>query len=341
MSPVSYSQRFEDLYLALCFPDQTAGFYVDIGAGHPVYDNVSFGFYLRGWRGIAAEPNPALAALGRAVRPRDVMVNALVGAAPGEATFHLVSEFHGLSTMIGSHAARAQNEFGKSSRPMTMPVTTLGALCEVHAPRSFEFLKIDVEGAEADVIRGADWSRFRPKVVVVEALAPYSLAPAWDDWEPVLTGHGYRYARFDSLNRYYLAAEETDIFRALTLAPEDFPDAILFRDVKPALASAGHPDHALATLLAGAAMTRLPLFDPDTLVDLLAAGLPPGSLEGAAGPADALAACERLFGSADALRAAAELCVPAGATLRDVYRQIVASDRFRAACGRISASYAW
>jgi LmbE family N-acetylglucosaminyl deacetylase len=178
-------------------------------------------------------------------------------------------------------------------------------------------------------------------VIVVEALAPYSLAPAWDDWEPVLTGHDYCYARFDSLNRYYVAAEETGILRALNSAPDDFPDAILFRDVKPALASAGHPDHALATLLAGAAMTRLPLLDLDMMVDLLAAGLPPGSLESTAGTADALAACERLYGSADALRAATELSVPAGTTLRDLYRQIVASDRFRAACGRISASYAW
>ena len=90
-----------------------------------------------------------------------------------------------------------------------MPVTTLKALCEQHAPASFEFLKIDVEGAEEDVIRGGDWKRFRPKVVVIEALAPYSLAPAWDSWEPVLTAHGYRYARFDSLNRYYVAEEET------------------------------------------------------------------------------------------------------------------------------------
>ena len=51
--------------------DIANGFYIDVGAGHPVYDNVSFAFYLAGWRGITVEPNPALAALGRAVRPRD------------------------------------------------------------------------------------------------------------------------------------------------------------------------------------------------------------------------------------------------------------------------------
>ena len=44
---VSYSQRFEDLYLGCCFPDKHDGFYIDIGAGHPVYDNVSFASYLQ------------------------------------------------------------------------------------------------------------------------------------------------------------------------------------------------------------------------------------------------------------------------------------------------------
>ena len=71
LPPLSYAQRFEDFHLWRCFDGQPAGFYVDIGGGHPVYDNVSFAFYLAGWRGIVAEPNPALAALGRAVRRRD------------------------------------------------------------------------------------------------------------------------------------------------------------------------------------------------------------------------------------------------------------------------------
>src|SRR5205823_4313424 len=79
--------------------------------------------------------------------------------------------------------------------------------CEEHAPPAFDFLKVDVEGAEADVLLNGDWGRFRPRVIVVEALAPYTLMPAWQSWEPFLTGHGYRHIWFDSLNRYYLAEE--------------------------------------------------------------------------------------------------------------------------------------
>ena len=53
MAPIiSYAQRHEDTHLLRLFGEQTGGFYIDIGAGHPVYDNVSFAFYLRGWNGI-------------------------------------------------------------------------------------------------------------------------------------------------------------------------------------------------------------------------------------------------------------------------------------------------
>ena len=242
--------------------------------------------------------------------------------------------------MIADHARKAESEFGKASQTLTMPVTTLKALCEQHAPKSFEFLKIDVEGAEDDVIRGGDWKNFRPKVIVIEALAPYSLAPAWDSWEPILISHGYRYARFDSLNRYYVAEEEADIFRLLTAAPDTF-DAVLFRDVKPALEAETHPDHRLASLLAKADMIRLPLIDRQELVTQLTIGLPAESLDRPATAADVALACERVFGYIPQSAWAAELRLPMQATLRDVYTQLVETDRFRAACGRISASYAW
>jgi FkbM family methyltransferase len=337
---VSYSQRFEDLYLGCCFPDQRAGFYIDIGAGHPVYDNVSFASYLRGWRGIAVEPNPWLSQLTHGVRPRDKNIQALVSAAEGSAQFHLVNDYHGLSTMIADHARKAESEFGKASQTLTMPVTTLKALCEQHASKSFEFLKIDVEGAEDDVIRGGDWKTFRPKVIVIEALAPYSLAPAWDSWEPILVSHGYRYARFDSLNRYYVAEEEADILRLLTAAPDTF-DALLFRDVKPALEAQSHPDHRLASLLAKTDMIRLPLIDRQELVTQLTIGEPAESLDQPATDSGIASACERVFGPIPQGAWAAELSLPPQATLRDVYKRLVETDRFRAACGRISASYAW
>ena len=77
-------------------------------------------------------------------------------------------------------------------------------------PGEIDFLKVDVEGAEADVLAGGDFKRFRPKVIVVEAVAPGSGEPAWQDWEPMLLAQGYRFALFDTLNRFYVAEEHPD-----------------------------------------------------------------------------------------------------------------------------------
>ena len=336
---ISYAQRYEDLHLLRCFEAQPSGVYIDIGAGHPVYDNVSFLFYMRGWSGITVEPNPWLAQLSAAVRPRDRHVQSLVGAVPGEATYYLVEHFHGLSTAIASNAQAAQEEFGEAARAMTVKVNTLAALCAEHGLTAIDFLKVDVEGAEPDVLRGGDWKRFRPKVVVVEALTPVTLAPAWQHWEDILTAQSYRFAFFDSLNRYYVADEHTDLAKRLAAEPASFKGVEKLSNFRPALEDPTHPDHHLATLLSGADMVRLPLLDADALTARLTADLPATELDRPATPADMARAYERLFGSAPSPAAEPRLAGPA--TVRDLYRWIVTSERFLAACGRISASYAW
>jgi FkbM family methyltransferase len=338
---ISYAQRFEDLYLLRCFGAQPDGFYIDVGAGHPVHDNVSFAFYLKGWHGITVEPNPALSRLSQAVRPRDHGYQVLVGEAAGQATFYLVEDFHGLSTMNEAHARAAGREFGKAFETLTLPVTTLRALCEQHAPAAIDFLKVDVEGAEREVLLGGDWQRFRPKVVVVEALAPYTQAPAWDAFEPFLSGHGYRHVWFDTLNRYYLADEASALAPYFDNAPAAFEDAVMFGTIEPALADATHPDHALATLLARTAMARLPLIDRGTLVEILTADLKPAELARPAADADIAGAFERLFGRAPGPEEIAALGLAPPATVRELYARLVEGDAFRTACGRISASYAW
>jgi hypothetical protein len=218
---------------------------------------------------------------------------------------------------------------------------TLKELCERHAPPRFEFLKVDVEGAEPDVLLNGDWRNFRPEVVIVEALAPYTLAPAFEQWEPFLAAHGYRYVLFDSLNRYYLAEEADALADCFATAPGSFDEKLQFRNVKPALADDSHPDHRLAALLARAAMTRLPLLAPAQLVELLTSDLPASDLARRAGAEDIAHAMSRLFGPGIAGDAIRDLVLPADATVRQVYAAIIDTDAFRVACGRISASYAW
>jgi FkbM family methyltransferase len=290
---LSYAQNLEDYHLAQVFAGQPTGFYIDAGAGHPVADNVSFWFYQQGWRGIVVEPQRALADLYPSVRPRDAAVPALLGRSSGEAEFHMVERLHGFSTTIEAHA-RGAAAFGADFTTLRLPVTTLVALCETHRPKSIDFLKVDVEGAEGDVLAGADWQRWRPRVVVVEAMTPGSLAEGWRDWEPLLLRHSYRFAFFDGLNRFYVAEEEAGLAACFPREPTPWDAVRHLYEFGRAPDNPEHPDHALARRLVAGFLADLPRLDPNLLSSFLG-------------------------GSADP--------------------QVMDSDAFRAALGRIASAY--
>jgi FkbM family methyltransferase len=266
-----YAQNLEDYHLAEAFKDQADGFYVDIGAGHPVADNVSFWFYLRGWRGLVVEPQRRLADLYPHVRPRDRVVAALVADRVGKADFHEVESMHGFSTMLPD-AAQAARELGAAVTTVSLPVTTLAALFAEHGVERIDFLKIDVEGAEAQVLADADWSRWRPRIVVLEAVAPGTMAPAWEAWEPILTRNGYRFGLFDGLNRFYVAEEEPELAARLPKQKTAWGSVPHLWGAGRAPENQAHPDHALARALVDGFLARLPLLDRDLVADLLAAG---------------------------------------------------------------------
>jgi FkbM family methyltransferase len=339
---LSYAQHFEDVYLMRCFRERKEGFYIDVGAGHPVIDNVSFAFYLKGWHGITVEPNPSLAKLSRSVRPRDIGAETLVGSALGEAKFFLVDDFHGLSTMIGENARAAADNYGKKSNELTLPVTTLAALCKKQAPKAIDFLKIDVEGAEKDVLEGADWKNYRPRVVVIEATMPASPEPNWGGWEPFLLSQKYRFVFFDGLNRYYLAEEEAALAVHFEAPVNPFDKAVQLSRYRKALEDASHPDHKLACVLAESFLTRAPLISPALIVEMLTGELNPAALAHPATEHDIVAVFARLLGREPTPEDMQEAKTrSSGKTLRDLYQIVIGFDSVRGALGRISGSYAW
>jgi FkbM family methyltransferase len=275
---LSYAQNMEDVVLSRVFAGQKDGFYVDVGGGHAVADNVTFHFYLAGWRGIVVEPQDKLLGLYAAVRPRDAVVSALCGRTAGEAELFEAERFHGLSTASGAHAEAAARA-GTAGRKVVKPVTTLAALCEAHAPSAIDVLKIDVEGFEGEVIAGNDWSRFRPRVVLVEAIEPLSMADASHRFEPALLAAGYRFVFFDNLNRWYVADEqEASLAPRFPGAPLDWSSVRHLGEFGPAHLDAKHPDHAIARKIPPDLLARLPFLDRDALACHGAADAGPAAL---------------------------------------------------------------
>jgi len=266
---LSYAQNLEDYHLSLAFAGQDSGTYIDVGAGHPVADNVSFWFYERGWQGVVVEPQPELAALYQQLRPRDLVVRGLVGRHCGEIDFHVVERLHGLSTTVQDVAQKAK-AFGVGYQTVRMPVTTLARLCESHNLDSIDFLKIDVEGAEGDVLFGGDWKRFRPKVIVAEAVTPMASVPSWQDWEPFLMAQGYRFVLFDTLNRFYVAEEHPEIMARLPSGRAPWHAVRHMYEIGRAPENSQHPDHALAQDLARGFWASLPHLDASLITSILA-----------------------------------------------------------------------
>lgn len=221
---ISYAQNAEDVVLARLFAGQDTGRYVDIGAGDPLLASVTKHFYDLGWRGINVEPIPVKADELRAARPGDLTLAVAVGAAEGTATLHVVEDDEwGWSTLDDTLAVRYRDDNHWPVREVGVDVVTLARLLDEH-PGDVDFLKIDVEGAERAVVEGADWTRHRPRVLVVEATTPGSPAPTHGEWEPMLLDAGYRCALFDGLNRFYAAADDEEALARLSAPASVFDD---------------------------------------------------------------------------------------------------------------------
>ena len=207
LSPmITYAQNFEDVLLRRALPEITRGFYIDIGAFHPVIDNVSYWFYSQGWTGINVEPNPRFQALLREQRPHDVNLQAAVGGESGTLRLHL---FDGLSTTVGDIAQQHTASGQQAEGTIEVEALSLHDLFEQHTDgRTIDFLKIDVEGAEGPILEAYPFTTVRPRILVIEATEPDSITLSSNAWEEGLLRKGYQFCYFDGLNRYFVRDED-------------------------------------------------------------------------------------------------------------------------------------
>jgi FkbM family methyltransferase len=172
---LSFSTSFEDVrvkeILARLQIDKP--FYMDIGVCHPAANNNTFTFYGTG-RGVLVEPNPVMAELIREYRPNDTLINA--GATDGE---------DGKLTYVSyplrpghNHFLRDGETFGENDSfkadLIDIPVKNINGILEgVHA-EELDFLSVDIEGLDYQVMKSIDTEKFRVKVICIEyAGSPY------------------------------------------------------------------------------------------------------------------------------------------------------------------------
>jgi FkbM family methyltransferase len=149
---------------------------------------------------VLIEPQPELAAKLRAARSAQVFAVACSSTADAGQTLPL--------HVAGPLSALDRDRMAPGDSPETVidvPVRTLDSVLEeAGSPPGFDFLSIDVEGNEIEVLRGFDIARGRPRLILLEDHVGDPSKPRF------LTAAGYRITRRYENNAWYVPREAAD-----------------------------------------------------------------------------------------------------------------------------------
>lgn len=192
----SFSQQGEDLIIDALLGNKKNGYYIDVGAHDPERFSNTKRFYRRGWNGINIEPNPLLIEKFEKFRPRDKNLALGVGANNGLLEFF---EFFPstLSTFSINEANVFKNQGYRLNKQYKVPIKTLAVITEEEKIKEVDFLSVDTEGTDLEVLKSNDWKKIRPRVICVETNK--------DDLEiaQYLEGMGYKLMHNNGINSIY------------------------------------------------------------------------------------------------------------------------------------------
>lgn len=173
-SNISYSQYGEDLILKTVLLNGDKGFYLDVGAHHPKKFSNTYFFYKRGWSGINIDAMPGTKALFDQIRPRDINLEIGIAKEKKEMTFFIFAE--PLYNTFDEELARQRHrdEFSEIVKEQKIITKTLEEVLKENLPdgQKINFLSIDIEGLDKEVLYSNNWQLYRPEYILVE----------WFDW---------------------------------------------------------------------------------------------------------------------------------------------------------------
>ena len=168
----SYSQEGEDMILRRLFEKQKTGFYVDVGAHHPKRFSNTYFFYKLGWRGINVDVMPGSMIAFNRMRPRDINIEKPVSNKKQLLTYYAFNEpaLNGFSKELSEERDGKGSYFVKFTKDIE--TSTLEEILDDNLPKvqSIDFLSIDVEGLDFNVLRSTNLEKYHPKVILVEIL---------------------------------------------------------------------------------------------------------------------------------------------------------------------------
>lgn len=199
----TYSQFGEDRVLPFFLDPKRNGFYVDVGANHPVKCSNTFWLYKIGWRGVTVEPNEILSKLHQKIRPLDTQVAALVSDSDLEVEY-VQFENHLFSSASADHIKQWKDVNNVTRKQKIKPRRLTDVLDECHSPQSFDLLCVDVEGFDLPVLRSLDWVKYHPRMLVIE-MSDYVPGQPHTTLE-FLTSKNFSLKAFDGFNGFFINA---------------------------------------------------------------------------------------------------------------------------------------
>lgn len=169
---ISFSQEGEDLILARIFERKTKGFYVDVGAYHPIrFSNTHF-FYKKGWRGINIDPMPGGMKTFDEIRPQDINIEAAVSDLEVELDYYSFNEgaLNTFSDKLMKERSNLEGYFIQFQRKIK--TKKLSDILDEYLPKNqiIDFLSIDTEGHDLNVLKSNNWEKYSPQIVITEML---------------------------------------------------------------------------------------------------------------------------------------------------------------------------
>jgi FkbM family methyltransferase len=202
----SFGQLGEDLVIVHLLEEYVEhnGFYVDVGAFDPVLYSNTLLLHWRGWRGINVDANPASIELFRQYRPHDR--NLCMAVSDRVETLNYMTYVSGATNrLVEPSDSSSLSLIGETAtNRIALTTTTLSMILEESGikPGGVDFLNVDCEGLDLRVLKGLDWSRWKPRLVAVETHTQ-------DDFRAVngfLVPHGYTCSARVSMTSLFVRA---------------------------------------------------------------------------------------------------------------------------------------
>jgi FkbM family methyltransferase len=163
----SYSFGSVDLLVNYFFKYKKKGIYLDVGCQHPVSNNNTYLLYKKGWSGVNIDLDKKSIDLFNLVRKKDININTAISSGVSEKKLYFYHDKSAINT-LNKEVSNFQSAKVKEVR--TIKTNSLNNILEQNNINKIDYLNIDVEGHEIDVLLGLDIRKYLPDIVSIEYL---------------------------------------------------------------------------------------------------------------------------------------------------------------------------